>query len=417
MDENFLPGPGSHFLFSLSRPPHTSDCSLILFRTLLLFHTFTGTAANKEKSNTLCHHIARIMIQPLEEDLVKPLGKDLEECDTSISTIPEEASTPLHIGGTDNGEASMTAGELDNVQNILSQLTVDEIETAALACYEYLKHPEVAKREYCAKRIILRYVRSKKNATTALHKLRATLSFRKSMDIVGLIKCFDEDPSGNYAVSLKKQMASKKMYVQGYDKSGRATLFFIPRLTQGHDSEWTLKEAVYSIERAIACSKSPDGLINAVVDFSGFAVTKHAPPLDIGKQFLTTLRNHYAGQIHRIFLLDTPGTFSLFWKIFQPFIGSKTKAKIQFLSGSKKSKLGELYNEDEVPSWMLRGGKRNLELNLDEYLMKIPFHRAFDELDKEPAPTKDSRRASFIKTVGSGVFAPSKGGTTIVDLQ
>merc|ERR1712196_392275 len=101
------------------------------------------------------------------------------------------------------------------------------------------------KREQYAKRIILRYVRSKKNVATALHKLKATLSFRKSMDIVGLIKCFEENPNGEYASSLKKQMANKKMYVQGYDKSGRSTLFFIPRLTQGHDSEWTLKEAVF----------------------------------------------------------------------------------------------------------------------------------------------------------------------------
>jgi len=300
--------------------------------------------------------------------------RDQIECDTSASTLPDQEDMPLHLHG-----ASVTTEEQESIGFVLSQLSPDEIEIAALACYEYMKHPEVTRREHYAKRIILRYVRSKKNVATALNKLKATLSFRKSMDIVGLVKSFDEDSSGEYATSLQKQMASKKMYVQGYDKSGRSTLFFIPRLTQGHDSEWTLKEAVYSIERAIACSKSEDGLINAVVDFSGFSVTKHAPPLEIGKQFLTTLRNHYAGQIHRIFLLDTPMSFSLFWKIFRPFIGSKTKAKIQFLSGNKKVQLNELYEKEEVPSWMLANGKKNLALDLDEYLLKIPFHCAFDE--------------------------------------
>ncbi|CAJ1961785.1 unnamed protein product [Cylindrotheca closterium] len=303
--------------------------------------------------------------------------RDKHECDTSASSLPEDA--PLDVAGNDHEESSVTKEEHEGIQFVLSKLTPDEIETAALACYEYVKRPEVAKREHYAKRIILRYVRSKKTVTSALNKLKATLSFRKRMDIVGLVKSFDDGPSGNYATSLRKQMESKKMYVQGYDKSGRSTLFFIPRLTQGHDSEWTLKEAVYSIERAIACSKSEDGLINAVVDFSGFAVTKHAPPRDIAKQFLTTLRNHYAGQIHRIFLLDTPMSFSLFWKIFQPFIGSKTKAKIQFLSGRKKAKLSELYEEDQVPSWMLADGKKNLELDLDEYLLKTPFDCAFNE--------------------------------------
>mmetsp|Transcript_39763 Transcript_39763/g.96026 ORF Transcript_39763/g.96026 Transcript_39763/m.96026 type:complete len:319 (+) Transcript_39763:64-1020(+) len=318
------------------------------------------------------------MMQKVEQDSLL-LDKDQHECDSSVSTLPEDTSMSLHFAETDHEESSVTTEEHESIQFVLSQLTPDEIETAAFACYEYMKHPEVIKRQHYATRIILRYVRSKKNVTTALNKLKATLSFRKSMDIVGLVKSFDENSSGEYATPLQKQMASKKMYVQGYDKSGRSTLFFIPRLTQGHDSEWTLKEAVYSIERAIACSKSADGLINAVVDFSGFAVTKHAPPLDIAKQFLTTLRNHYAGQIHRIFLVDTPMTFSLFWRVVQPFIGSKTKAKIQFLSGSKKVKLSELYEEDQVPSWMLADGKKNLELDLDEYLLKIPFHCAFNE--------------------------------------
>jgi len=319
------------------------------------------------------------MIQQLEQDCFIHC-KDQQECDSStLTTVLEEASLPLHLDSIGHEESSLTLEELQSVQIVLSQLTPDEVETAALACYKYLTYPDATKREQYAKRIILRYLRSKKNVATALHKLKATLSFRRSMDIVGLVKCFEENPSGEYSTRLKKQMASKKMYVQGYDKSGRSTLFFIPRLTQGHDLEWTLKEAVYSIERAIACSKSPDGLINAVVDFSGFAVIKHAPPLEIGKQFLTTLRNHYAGQIHRIFLLDTPMSFSLFWKIFQPFIGSETKAKIQFLSGNKKSKLSELYDEEQVPSWMLMDGEKNLELDLEEYLMEIPFYCAFDE--------------------------------------
>jgi len=317
------------------------------------------------------------MVQQSEQDCLL-WDKGHSEIDTSSCAISEDATLPLHFDGIDVS-ASVTDEENESIQFILAQLSHDEIETAALACHEYMKHPNETQREDYAERIILRYVRSKRNVATALKKLKATLLFRKDMDIVGLVKSFKEDPSGEYSVRLQKQMASKKMYVQGYDKSGRSTLFFIPRLTQCHDSYWTLKEAVYSIERAIACSKAADGLINAVVDFSGFSITKHAPPLDIGKQFLTTLRNHYAGQIHRILLLDVPRTFSLFWTIFQPFIGSKTKAKILFLSGSKKSKLSKLYHEDQVPSWMLSDGEKNLELDLDEYLFKIPFHCAFNE--------------------------------------
>jgi hypothetical protein len=262
-------------------------------------------------------------------------------------------------------------------------MSPDEVETAAMASYQYLKNPVLSEQAHHAAKIARRYLKSKPNVETALPKLKATLEFRRNLDIVGLIQAFDKDPSNDpsndCAFHLQEQLSSKKMYVQGYDKHGRSTLFFIPRLVQDHDAEWTLKEAVYSIERAIACSKSKDGLINAVVDFSGFSVIKNSPPLEIGKRFLTTLRDHYAGQIYCIYLVDTPPSFSFFWTIFKSFIGKKTREKIQFLSGNSKIKLKEFYDVDQVTSWMLPYGKKNRCLDLEEYLFDTPFHRAFDE--------------------------------------
>lgn len=284
---------------------------------------------------------------------------------------------PLHVDSAQRIPSTATDGDA-KVEYILSRLSPDEVETAAMASYQYLKNPVLSEQVHHAAKIARRYLKSKQNVETALPKLQKTLEFRRNLDIVGLIQAFDKDPSNDCAFHLQEQLSSKKMYVQGYDKHGRSTLLFIPRLVQGHDAEWTLKEAVYSIERAIACSKSKDGLINAVVDFSDFSI-KNAPPLEIGKQFLTTLRNHYAGQIHRIYLVDTPSSFSFFWKIFKSFIGKKTREKIQFVSGKSKIKLKEVYDVDQVTSWMLPGGKKNRCLDLEEYLFDTPFNRAFDE--------------------------------------
>jgi len=183
---------------------------------------------------------------------------------------------------------------------------------------------------------------------------------------------------------LQQHLSTKKLFVQGYDKDGRSTLYFIPRLvTDGHDNEWTLKEAIYSIERAIACSSSSssmDNTINAVVDFSGFSLSQHSPPMDIGKQFLTTLRNHYAGHIHRIFLINTPFSFSLLWNMFSSFVGTQTKDKIIIVNNNNNNDvITDLYDLKEVPSWFIPGGKKNRTLDVDEYLYTLPFDTSFNE--------------------------------------
>mmetsp|Transcript_53398 Transcript_53398/g.129927 ORF Transcript_53398/g.129927 Transcript_53398/m.129927 type:complete len:397 (+) Transcript_53398:160-1350(+) len=182
---------------------------------------------------------------------------------------------------------------------------------------------------------------------------------------------------------LKSHLKHQKYVVQGYDKDGRSTLYFVPRNVQSHDMEWTMKEAIYSIERAVACSKSKDKTINAVVDFSGFNLSKHSPPVDVGKEFLMTLRSHYAGQIHSIYLVNTPFSFNIIWKIFSPFVGTQTRDKIKFWSNASNKKrnpssLLDLYDIDQLPNWLVNGGGSNRAFDIDEYLHELSFDEAFD---------------------------------------
>ena len=303
-----------------------------------------------------------------------------------------------------------------------------------------------------ARSMIERYLVSKKgNTELALQKVRKTLQFRKKFGIEKLITIFydvegddidsnkDGDDSGGVSCAgntvsdsssssssissnqsiptscrenltnrstitgrhreqqketLKSHLKHQKYFVQGYDRDGRSTLYFIPRNVQGHDMEWTMKEAIYSIERAVACSRSNDDnkTINAIVDFSGFNISKHSPPVDIGKEFLTTLRSHYAGQIHSIYLINTPFSFNILWKIFSPFVGSQTREKIKFWNhnnnnnnnnnrGHEKnssSPLLELYEIDQLPNWLVDGGRSNRSFDIDEYLHELSFDEAFD---------------------------------------
>lgn len=270
------------------------------------------------------------------------------------------------------------------ISYMLTQLSPEELEIAAKASYDYMKNPIPSQRNQQARRIAERYLESKNgNVELALEKVKRTLKFREDIQVEGLMTAFDgkDKDDSSIALQLQKQLYSKKFYVQGYDRDGRSTLFFIPRLVDGHDKEWTLKEAIYSIERALACSKANDRTINAVVDFSGFSMANHAPPLEIGKQFLTTLRSHYAGQIHRIYLADTPFSFSMLWKMFSPFVGTTTRDKIIFVNGArtKERELLKAYDVKEVPAWLAPGGKNNQALNVERYLYELSFNQPYSK--------------------------------------
>lgn len=261
---------------------------------------------------------------------------------------------------------------------IISQLSPEELEISARSSYQYLKCPVPSMRNIFAERAVQRCLESKKgNVELALAKIKKMIEFRRLAKIDDLNTAFDDDEnndSDDTAKTLQKHLASKKFYVNGFDKEGRSTLYFIPRNVVDHD----LDSAIYSIERAIACSRSLT--INCVVDFSGFPLT-NTPPLKIGKQFLSTLRVIYAGQINRIFLVNVPYSFSFLWKAFSPFVGTDTRDKITIIKNNSKDKEREmlhLYDLKELPSWCVPGGQKNRSLDLDEYLFTLPFDSAFD---------------------------------------
>jgi hypothetical protein len=250
----------------------------------------------------------------------------------------------------------------------------------ARSSYRYLKNPVHSQRNIFAAQVVHRILESKTgNVVTTLTKVKKFIEFYRTAKVDELVTAFDDDDnniSDNMVQQLQKQLASKKFYVQGFDKRGRSTLYFIPRNAVDHD----LDSAIYSMERAIACSRSLDKTINCVVDFSKFPLS-NAPPLEVGKQFLSTLRLIYSGQIHRIFLINVPFSFSILWSIFSPFVGTDTRDKISIIKDNnyeKQKEFLDLYDRQELPHWAVPGGEKNRSLDVDEYLFDLPFDSAFD---------------------------------------
>jgi CRAL/TRIO domain len=346
---------------------------------------------------------------------------DTESPDGTRTTRPSILNLALRSfsGGNKTHADEVEATDSSTSQKLLDMmllLSPEEMEMAARSSYSYLVTarnnnnnnkdgsttaavpPATEDTKIHAKQMAQRYLESKKgNVEGALEKLKATLKFRQETEIENLICCFDDNtqpppakqnnqPNQNspcdesLSSRLQARLESKHLYVQGYDKDGRSTFVFCTPKVPPHDVEWTLKEALYTMERAIACSKALDGTINAVVDFKGFRPLTHAPPLEIGKQFLLALRNHYAGQMHKIFLVDAPTSFRWVWNMFQGFVGTKTRDKIVFVSGerSKRTIISEHYDASEAPSWLLPEGTLNGEFNVERYLWKIPFDEPYD---------------------------------------
>ena len=322
---------------------------------------------------------------------------------TSTSSLP---SSKVEEPTTTNDATT----KQDVSSYILSQLSTREIEIAARAAsYEYLIASSsniilFEETKKYAKQYIERYLNSKKsskkpmNVDDVLQKITSTLQFRQEMHVEKLITCTTKDDECYYANRLEKQLSSKHMFVQGYDKDGRSTFIFRPKYVQhnNHDKEWTIKEAVYTMERAIASTKSPDQTINAIVDMNGFNPIKHSPPFEIGKEFMLTLRNHYAGYIHKIYIINPPASFTWIWNMFQTFVGSNTRSKINFIHTTKKhgieQQLESSYDHDEIPSWLLEsslslsssssrqksdGGIEN-DIDIQRYLYELPFDRTYD---------------------------------------
>ncbi|GKY95220.1 hypothetical protein MPSEU_000485000 [Mayamaea pseudoterrestris] len=276
--------------------------------------------------------------------------------------------------------------EQAQIDDITKSLSSKELETAARTSYDYLLDTDNATlKKKSVQAAVQRVLRSKDHCKIRTQEaLRLSLAFRQSMKIDDLRLAFSvtEGRVLQDFQPLYEHLSSGMVYVQGYDKQGRSTYVFVPsRVTNSQSElEWTIRMHVYTLERAIACSKCPEKRVNAVVNFQNFAI-KNRPPMDLGIEFLTTFRDHYSGHVNQIFLIDAPRTFLCLWTVFAPFLAAKTKKRIHFVSGKKQKRkiVGGLYENDQAPSWMLPGGTLNRSFDARSYLLVTPFDKSFAE--------------------------------------
>jgi hypothetical protein len=324
-------------------------------------------------------------------------------------TTQFSSEVPVMVLENDRGEAASQCGEVDQQINaLLDQLSPDELESAARASYAYevafpvttitpltlLDCPVRARhrRLYasCLAHQAARQISlfSASGQRKALQILQNTIQFRRTYNVDHLrhlfrpsTQCSSTQLSCTCQQTLDQHLQSRDLYVCGYDRQGRATYIFKPtEETCVYDGVWTVKKHIYTLERALACSRHP-GEINAVVHFSQLS-PGCLPPMHLAREFLRIFRNHYATTVHKVFVVDAPPILAhvLWHGMLQPFLPRDLRKKIVLVrSSADASALADFYDAAEAASWMMPHGTKNRDLNIEEYLYQTEFHQAFNE--------------------------------------
>ncbi|KAJ2826955.1 hypothetical protein GGI24_002776 [Coemansia furcata] len=174
---------------------------------------------------------------------------------------------------------------------------------------------------------ILIYLRAcKGDAQQAAVRLRGTLEWRSTYR-----------PHAITPTSMRTEGATGKMFINGYDGSGRPILYMFPHLENTSDAAEHLRYIVFTMEQALRSMPPGVTKLTIVIDASQFSPLARTVPLSTAREFLSVLEKHYPDRLGRALVLSPPAYFVVFYRIVAPFIDPVTKSKIAFvdLKGEK----------------------------------------------------------------------------------
>jgi len=262
--------------------------------------------------------------------------------------------------------SSATADEAIGFRAIMASLSKSEIESM----------PD--------KNMPLRYFRAHKgDVPGALNGMRNTLEWRKAFQVDELLQSIQgENGNSEFAEQLRKEAATCKLYVRGYDSEGRALLYMRPSDENTQNETGNLRNLVYHLEKAIACSNRKGNMdkVGIVIDYKGYSL-RNAPPMSTSRKTLDILQNHYPERLHKAYICNPPFVFRTFWAFIKPFIDPVTKQKILFCVG--KAGMAQIAKdvgpENAKKLEKCAGGKGKVRPCVATEYMNLPFNVAFDE--------------------------------------
>uniref|UniRef100_A0A7S4UWI1 CRAL-TRIO domain-containing protein n=1 Tax=Ditylum brightwellii TaxID=49249 RepID=A0A7S4UWI1_9STRA len=278
------------------------------------------------------------------------------------------------------GELPENEGNVITLVGEKSQLS-EEVERKG--CEEILAAlNEDEKSRLSDEHMALRHLRAEKgDAKLAIKKLKKALQWRKEFGVDKIKNAFSKNGDQEMRSVMTLENETGKCYVRGYDKEGRAVFYMRPVLENTKEEINQMRQLVYHVERAIACTARKSGLekFNIVIDYKGFRL-RDAPPMSTSKHTLEILQDYYPERLHRAYMFNPPFIFRTFWNLIKAFVDPVTKQKIVFCHG--KAGLVEMADKFDMSTVEDFTGGTAGELRAfdsQEYLASTPFDHTFDE--------------------------------------
>jgi hypothetical protein len=266
------------------------------------------------------------------------------------------------------------------------------------------------------------------NYEKTLDAMRKAIQFRKEWQIENLRTCFDSTADED-DLKLKSlvvdDLEKQQMVVRGHDRDFAAVGYKFCRQVPASETneEAYILANLYSAERLVAATEfrtrggqlGKEKIVMAF-DFMGYE-SSNAPPLSALKKFVEILQRVYPERLkvrnsrhaYRLFfqwsslllthpcsclyflfkhiktlvVVEPPFLMRALYTAIFPFLAVDTRAKVQMASGEEKRNeiFRQLIDLDQAMPVILSGGKLDSSVNMDHFLLKVPFHLLYDDVD------------------------------------
>jgi CRAL/TRIO domain len=210
------------------------------------------------------------------------------------------------------------------------------------------------KKDLTDPRMLIRHWRAEKgDLTRAMQTLREAFQWRKDYQLTALRVCMSAYPNkvtGNkdYNAMMRLENATGKIYVRGTTKEGRALQYMFAMRNNTNSDIDNMRHLAWNLEKSIAVtmhhSQGRLDKICLMIDCTNFDLRK-APSMHASKMTLDLLQKHFKERMHRIYVLNPPLAFRIFWKLVKPFIDPVTKTKIVFCTDPQSEGTLQLHKE------------------------------------------------------------------------
>jgi len=148
-------------------------------------------------------------------------------------------------------------------------------------------------------------------------------------------------------VDLETAMRPAEAYLSpGKGKKGQAIIINTKsKEKQQYDSSY-IRSAVYWMEKAIDEMKDSDQQQWIVLaDIKNWGPMNRVP-ISIAMELIKVLQLHYRERLQRVYVLNSPLVFRVFWKLVSKLVEPDTREKIKFLPNTNPDSLWEQFKDD-----------------------------------------------------------------------